>query len=127
VDIEAVVKAIGVKHVTKIKPYKLKKSITAVKEAIEYRGVSVIISEEMCTLYAKGLKKLKARAFAITDKCTNHRDCINEIGCPAFYLEGERVKMTPTPAWVAPSAPRFARRTLFCLSKRVHSGTGKNR
>jgi indolepyruvate ferredoxin oxidoreductase alpha subunit len=93
VDIEAVVKAIGVQHVTKIKPYKLKKSITAVKEAIEYQGVSVIISEEMCTLYAKGLKKLKTRAFTVTDKCTNHRDCINEIGCPAFYLEGERVKI----------------------------------
>jgi indolepyruvate ferredoxin oxidoreductase alpha subunit len=93
VDIEAVVKAIGVQHVTKIKPYKIKKSIAAVKEAVEYQGVSVIISEEMCTLYAKGLKKLKTRAFTVTDKCTNHRDCINEIACPAFYLEGERVKI----------------------------------
>jgi indolepyruvate ferredoxin oxidoreductase alpha subunit len=93
VDIEAVVRGIGVKHVTKIKPYKLKKSIAAVKEAIEYEGISVIISEEMCTLYAKGLKKLKIRAFTITDKCTNHRDCINEIACPAFFLEGERVKI----------------------------------
>jgi indolepyruvate ferredoxin oxidoreductase alpha subunit len=93
VDIEAVVKGIGVTHVTKIKPYKLKKSIAAIKEALEYQGVSVIIAEEMCTLYAKGLKKLKARPFAITDKCVNHRDCINEIGCPAFYLDGERVKI----------------------------------
>ena len=47
----------------------------------------------MCTLYANSLKKLNKRAFTVTDKCKNHRDCINEIGCPAFYLEGERVRI----------------------------------
>lgn len=93
VDIEKVVRAIGVEHVSVIKPYKVRKSIATVKEALEYKGVSVIISQEMCTLYAKSLKLLKPRAFAITDKCKNHRDCINEIACPAFYLEGEKVKI----------------------------------
>jgi indolepyruvate ferredoxin oxidoreductase alpha subunit len=93
ISIEAVVKAIGVPHVTVIQPYKVKKSITALKEALAYQGVSVVISQEMCTLYARGLKLLKARAFEITDKCKNHRDCINELACPAFYLEGEQVKI----------------------------------
>lgn len=93
ISIEAIVKAVGVEHVTVIKPYKVKKSITAIKEALDFEGVSVIISEEMCTLYARGLKKLNKRAFRITDKCTNHRDCINEIACPAFFLEGERVQI----------------------------------
>ena len=53
----------------------------------------MIISEEMCTLYARSLKKLTQRTFRITDKCKNHRDCINEVACPAFYLEGERVQI----------------------------------
>ncbi len=93
VSIEAVVKAIGVSHVTVIQPYKVKKSIAAVKEALNYQGVSVIISQEMCTLYARGLKLLKERAFYVSDKCKNHKDCINQLACPAFYLENERVKI----------------------------------
>ena len=56
VSIEAVVKAIGIKHITVIKPYKVKKSIDAIKEAINFQGVSVIISEEPCALYAKALE-----------------------------------------------------------------------
>lgn len=96
ISIEAIVKAVGVAHVTVIKPYKVKKSIAAIKEALDYEGVSVIISKEMCTLYARGLKRLNKRAFRISDKCKNHRDCINEIACPAFFLEGERVQIDAT-------------------------------
>jgi indolepyruvate ferredoxin oxidoreductase alpha subunit len=96
ISIEAIVRALGVEHVTIIKPYKVKKSITAIKEALAYQGVSVIISEEPCTLYAKSLKQLKPRAFTVTSKCKNHRDCINEIACPAFYIEDEAVKINAT-------------------------------
>jgi len=95
VDIEAVVKALGVKSVTVLKPYKVQKSITAIKEALDYQGVSVIISKEMCTLYAKSLKKLKGKSFYVSDKCKNHRDCINEIACPAFSLVDEKVHIDP--------------------------------
>ena len=95
VSIEAVVRAIGVEDVTVIQPYKVKKSIEAVKQALDHKGLSVIISQQMCTLYARSLKQLKVRAFKVTDKCKNHRDCINEIGCPAFYLDGERVQIDP--------------------------------
>ncbi len=93
VSIEKLVRAIGVEHVTLVKPYKVKKSIQAIKEALEYQGVSVIISEEMCTLYAKGLKRLKQRPFYISDKCTNHRECVNELACPAFFIEGTKVNI----------------------------------
>ncbi|MDJ0782492.1 MAG: indolepyruvate ferredoxin oxidoreductase subunit alpha [Desulfosarcinaceae bacterium] len=90
VSIESVVRGVGVEHVTVIKPYKVKKSIAAIQAALDFEGVSVIISEETCTLYARGLKQLKKKAFRVSDRCVNHRDCINEIACPAFYLHGER-------------------------------------
>jgi indolepyruvate ferredoxin oxidoreductase alpha subunit len=93
ISIEAVVRAVGVEHVTVIKPYKVNKSIEAIGAAINHRGVSVIISEEMCTLYAKGLKRIKPRAFKVTDRCKDHRDCINEIACPAFYVEKDQVQI----------------------------------
>ena len=92
-SIEALVRAMGVEHVALIKPYKVKKSIEAIKAALEYKGVSVVISQEPCTLYSRSLKRLKTRAFQVTDKCRNHRNCINEFACPAFYLEGEQVRI----------------------------------
>ena len=95
ISIEAVVRALGVTHVSIIQPYKVKKSIEALREAFEFKGVSVVISQEMCTLYAKGHKKAKSRAYYVSDKCRNHRDCISQLACPAFYLEAEKVKIDP--------------------------------
>ena len=95
IDIEELVKAIGVQHISVINPYNVKKSIATIKEAIEFKGVSVIISKKRCTLHAMSLKLLKDRSFTISDKCKNHRDCINEIACPAFFIEGEQVMINP--------------------------------
>ena len=91
VSIENVVRAIGVPHVAVIRPYRVNKSIETLKEAIDYKGVSVIISQEACTLYAQSLKKTRGKPFYINEKCKNHRDCVNELACPAFYIEGQKV------------------------------------
>ena len=93
ISIEAVVRAIGVPHVTIVQPYKVKKSIAAIREALSFKGVSVVISQEMCTLYAKSLKRLKQRPFQVSDKCKNHRTCLSELACPAFYLEDDQVRI----------------------------------
>jgi len=93
IDIENVVKALGVKHVSVIKPYNVKKSIEAIKEAVAFKGVSVIIAKEKCILYAKNLKQVKGNKFQVSDKCKNHRECLNNFACPAFYLDGDRVKI----------------------------------
>jgi indolepyruvate ferredoxin oxidoreductase alpha subunit len=93
ISIEALVRALGVEHVTVIKPFKVKKSIDAIREALAFTGVSVIISQEPCALYAKNLKILKPRAFHVTDRCKDHRDCINQIACPSFFLDGGRVRI----------------------------------
>jgi indolepyruvate ferredoxin oxidoreductase alpha subunit len=93
VNIEQLVKTLGVKHVSIVKPFKVKKSIETIKEALEYKGVSVIISQEPCALYAKSLKLLKPRAFTVSDKCVDHRDCINTIACPSFFIEDNKVKI----------------------------------
>lgn len=93
VDIETIVKALGVEHVSIVKPFKVKKSIETIREALEYKGVSVIISQEPCALYAKSLNLLKPRAFKVSDRCVDHKDCINSIACPSFFLEDGKVKI----------------------------------
>ena len=93
ISIQNLVRSLGVEHVTLVKPFKVKKSIAAIQEALEYKGVSVIISQEPCALYAKSLKTLKVRPFKVTDKCLDHRTCIDEIACPSFFLENNRVNI----------------------------------
>jgi len=93
INIENLVKTLGVKHVSVVKPFKVKKSIETIREALEYKGVSVIISQEPCALYAKSMKMLKPRPFMVSDKCMDHRDCINNIACPSFYIEDNKVKI----------------------------------
>jgi indolepyruvate ferredoxin oxidoreductase alpha subunit len=93
--IEDVVKALGVPHITVIRPYRIKKSIEAIKEALNFKGVSVIISKEMCTLYSKSLKKPAGKPFYISEKCKNHRNCVNDLACPAFFIKDNRVHIDP--------------------------------
>jgi len=93
ISIENLVRSLGVEHVTVIKPFKVRKSIEAIKEALAFKGVSVIISQEPCALFAKSINILKPRPFYVTDKCADHRDCINQIACPSFYIENGRVRI----------------------------------
>ena len=93
VDIETLVRAIGVEHLSIIKPFKVNKSIETIKEALAFKGVSVVISRQPCALYAKAQKLLKPRAFKVSDKCVDHKECINGIACQSFYIEDGRVKI----------------------------------
>jgi indolepyruvate ferredoxin oxidoreductase alpha subunit len=95
ISIESIVEAAGVSRVSVIKPYRIKRSIATIKEALNTEGVSVVISKEICTLYAKGIKKFHGKPFYVTDKCRNHRTCINELACPAFFIKDDRVKIDP--------------------------------
>ena len=93
VSIEEVVRAVGVPHINVIRPYRVKKSIKTIKDALNYKGVSVIISQEPCILYAKSLKRVHGKPFFVGEKCKNHKDCINELACPAFFIQNNRVKI----------------------------------
>jgi len=95
ISIEAVVRALGVKDVHLVKPFKLKKTMEAVKAAMDYDGLSVIISQELCPLFAKATGQFKkSKAFTVNqNKCKNHRDCLNLLACPAMYLNGEQVEI----------------------------------
>ncbi|MHB1348631.1 MAG: indolepyruvate ferredoxin oxidoreductase subunit alpha [Desulfobulbaceae bacterium] len=95
IDIEEVVRALGVGHVAIIEPFKLRKSIETLKEAFTFTGVSVVISREICTLYGKSLKLPGRKPFMVSDRCRNHRECVDQLGCPAFFLSDNRVAIDP--------------------------------
>ena len=95
IDIEEVVRALGVGYLNVIKPFKLKKSIEVLKEAFAFEGVSVVIAREICTLYGRSLKIPEMKAFYVSKSCKNHKDCIDRLGCPAFFVEKGRVNIDP--------------------------------
>ncbi len=88
-SIESMVRGCGVEHVQVVNPLQVKKSIEAAKVSKDFDGISVIISKELCPLYARAIKKAKkARPFYVNqDKCKQHLDCINLLACPAMYID----------------------------------------
>ena len=94
---EDLVRGLGVEDVHVVQPRNLKKTQAAVEAAMKHEGVSVLISEEICPLFAQRIKQFPKRPVfeVVQDKCKNHRDCLNYLACPAFYLEGTQVKINP--------------------------------
>jgi indolepyruvate ferredoxin oxidoreductase alpha subunit len=95
VILEDVVRSLGVEDLQKVSPRNLKKTQEAVEAAMSRKGVSVIISEEFCPLYARRIGAAPKRpAFYVDpEKCKNHRECLSGMACPAFFLEGDAVRI----------------------------------
>ena len=88
-SIESVVRGLGVEHVEVVNPLQVRKAVAAAQAAKDFDGISVIVSKEICPLYARAIKQArKVRPFYVNqDKCTHHMDCINYLACPAMYLD----------------------------------------
>jgi indolepyruvate ferredoxin oxidoreductase alpha subunit len=88
ISIESVVRGCGVEHVQVVNPLRIKESLDAARASKEFDGISVIISQELCPLFARAVGKArKARPFYVNqDKCRQHRACINLLACPAMYV-----------------------------------------
>jgi indolepyruvate ferredoxin oxidoreductase alpha subunit len=87
-----VCRAVGVQSLIEVDSYDLGKLYQAIREATEYKGVSVVIANRPCVLDPV---KIKGPAFQIrAEGCTACQSCMN-LGCPALswsdeVLEGHR-------------------------------------
>jgi indolepyruvate ferredoxin oxidoreductase alpha subunit len=97
IDIEGVCRALGVQDIHVVRALNLNQVKEATRKAMAHEGVSVIISKELCPLFANrvGIGKKRLPFQVDLEKCTNCRDCINEIACPAFYLDKEHPVINP--------------------------------
>ena len=81
VDYEALVRAVGVKWVRKVDSYDLAAMYQALRDAINYRGVAVLIADRPCVLDPV---KIKGPPFeVIQEQCNACQACMN-LGCPAI-------------------------------------------
>jgi indolepyruvate ferredoxin oxidoreductase alpha subunit len=84
IELIDLVKACGVKNVFLTDPYQYKDTLEALKEAIKYKGVSVVISRRECALQASKRKVILPKYTVNIEKCIGCRKCIKELACPAM-------------------------------------------
>ena len=91
-DIESVVRGLGVTECVKVRSYNLKALHSALEDMRGKKGVRVIIAEEPCVLYARRrLKKTAAQVAYVAEQGADAQRCLEELACPAFYRNGEDV------------------------------------
>lgn len=89
VDIEAVLRGCGVKHVTSANPLYLEEAVKAVQEAADFKGVSAVIFKSPCIALFKPERQFQVES----EKCIRCKKCIREIGCPAIAVREGEVKI----------------------------------
>jgi len=102
VDIEPLIRGLGIQHIRKVNPLNQKATLKAIEELKALSGVRVLIAEEPCPLFARrayGQKRTQV-AYVAADcdaaaKDGTCGDCLNTLACPAFYLEGGKMAIDP--------------------------------
>jgi indolepyruvate ferredoxin oxidoreductase alpha subunit len=99
IDIEAIVKGCGVEHVTTVKSLNQKALVTTLEAYKQLSGVRVIISREPCEIFKrKVLRSAPGQVAYVEEGYESSEDvlaCLNEIGCPAFFLHEGKVGIDP--------------------------------
>ena len=93
VNLEELCKAIGIKRVRVVDPYKLAETEAAIKEELAADEASVIISRRPCALlkYVKHNAPFKVEA----DKCVGCKMCM-KLGCPAISMKNGKAVIDHT-------------------------------
>ncbi len=86
VDFTQLIKSLGVKWVETVDSYDMARMFQSLREAVEFKGVSVVISDRPCVLDPV---KIKGDPFSIDpEKCVACQSCMN-LGCPALTWSDE--------------------------------------
>ena len=93
IDIEALVKALGVKYVKTVDPYDLKQTREAIKEAMQVEGPAVIIARQECVIPVIRRGEIGEKPIVVEDKCTGCKACILLTGCPALVYDPDTNKV----------------------------------
>ena len=93
INLEALVRSMGIERVRVVDPYNLKETEAAVKEELAAKAPSVIISRRPCALlkYVKHNPPLQVN----DQKCVGCKACM-KIGCPAISFKGGKAFVDQT-------------------------------
>jgi indolepyruvate ferredoxin oxidoreductase alpha subunit len=92
VEIEAIVRGMGVENLQVIGPFDQEQSVESIAQALRREGVKVIISQAECALTVARRQELTLIYRIDSEKCTFCRSCLRETGCPALYVKTNGMK-----------------------------------
>ena len=102
VNIEAIVKALGIEQIRVIDPNDIKAVREALDWAVSLNEPSVIITRYPCVLKKMSVYDKEEFPTAYKEKCTVDRElCIGckaclKSGCPAIYIKDKKAEIDPT-------------------------------
>lgn len=94
VSIEGICRGIGVDFVEIVDSYDVKNNVEIFKRALEFDGLSVVISRRECALYGDRNKRRRGEPIIpfYVDKniCSRPYMCLRTFYCPAYYIDEDR-------------------------------------
>ena len=97
IDIESVVKGIGIKFIRSIDPYDVRSAEKVMKDALDFDGVAVVISKCPCPLELRKRKMLVPKQCEVDqNKCVRCHMCLKTIACPSLVKRGNDVFVDET-------------------------------
>ncbi len=79
-DIEKILRACGVEHISTVDPFKYDDTVDAFKNALEHTGPSAVIAKAPCI----ALIRLPKTVRRVNGACIGCLKCIKQLGCPAM-------------------------------------------
>lgn len=96
-DIEAIVRGLGVEKCVKVRAFNLKAVTAALEDMKAADGVRVLIAEEPCVLYARRqLKKSRLQVAEVAQQGAEALRCLEQLACPAFVRRGDDLAVDAT-------------------------------
>ena len=84
-DIESIVRGIGVGFVETVNPFDVRSASEAMKRALDYDGVSVIISRAPCQIDLRKRRIAPEKPLRVNkDACIRCYTCVKTVACPAL-------------------------------------------
>ncbi len=94
VSIENLCRAIGVESVEVVDSYDVKKNVEVFRKALDYDGLSVVVSRRECALYGDRNKRRRGEKmvpFYVDKKiCKRPYVCLRNFYCPAYELDEDQ-------------------------------------
>ncbi len=91
IELADVARSVGIEKVEVVDPYDVEGTRKVIREILDYRGPSVIISRRPCPLLVKRGPKRE-----VLEECNACGVCVEKFGCPAISLTSERAEIDPT-------------------------------
>ena len=88
VDLEGLIRAVGVEHVEVVDPWDLEATESAVKSGLAFAGPAVVIARRHCNLLPAEKAAARSKFQVDPDECILCEECF-DTGCPAIVWQEE--------------------------------------